>query len=52
MNGSKLLLIGVLVGFGGGMTAAIGVKLAQRTGKGEPAVETPTPLAEGGRAHV
>lgn len=45
MNGSKLLLIGVLVGFGGGMTAAIGLKLAQRGGKGGGAVAAPSPEA-------
>ena len=40
MNGSKLLVIGVLVGFGGGMTAAIGMKLVRSRGKSaNPVVE-------------
>ena len=53
MNGKKLLIIGVLVGFGGGMAAAIGMKLAQRAGRtGVPVAEasgteaTPTAVAE------
>ena len=56
MNGSKLLIIGVLVGFGGGMAAAIGMKLARTPGKtADPVVEasgteaetaTPTAVAD------
>lgn len=41
MNGSKLLLIGVLVGFGGGMVAAVGIKLLQGRGAGGIAAATP-----------
>lgn len=46
MNGSKLLVIGVLVGFGGGMAAAIGMKLAKISGSGDGTpVESATPTA-------
>lgn len=47
MNGSKLLIVGVLVGFGGGMAAAIGIKLARGNGKAEATGTEPgaTPAA-------
>lgn len=47
MDGRKLLLIGVLVGFGGGMAAAIGMKLARGGfGRGAQVARSGTPIGD------
>lgn len=43
MNGSKLLIVGVLVGFGGGMAAAVGMKIAKSGGKSTDPVAEANP---------